>query len=396
MIDFTLTDGQKALQKLAHSFAENEIRPVAKEVDRNPDPDKSFPWDVIEKGLQLGFGTILIPEKYGGYGGGLLDFALLTEELGWGDVGISATFSVTCGMSRALSLAGSEVQKEKWLRAMCEDESGTFLLGGAFTEPVGGSEILCPLPDPAMGVRTTAVRDSNEYIINGQKCFTTNAGVAKLYIILARSDKTKPNIEGCSLFLVPADTPGLTVGRIEDKMGTRCGRHGELFFEDMRLPLENMLGKEGEAFKVVKEVFRANGIGVGSGAVGLARAAYETALEYATERKIWGRAIRQYESVAQKLVDMRMRIEAAWALIWKLCWAVEHPEASDGLHTLAHMAKVFPTDLIRGITMDAVQILGGYGYTKDYPLEKYVRDAVAMPIRDCTNELLKMSLVQEL
>ncbi len=396
MIDFTLTDEQKALQTLVHDFAVNEMRPVAEEVDCNPDIKNSFPWEVIKKGLRLGFGTLLVPEKYGGGGGGLIDLSLLVEGLAWGDAGMTTAFSVTARMARVISLAANEEQKEKWLRAMCEDDSGTFLLAGAFTEPCGGTEIMCPLPDPGMGVTTTAVRDGDYYIIDGQKCFITNAGIAKLYVILTRNDKTKSNFEGCTLFLVPEGTLGLTGGKIENKMGTRCGRHAELFFEDMRVPRENMLGEEGKAFKIVTETFRGNAIGVGSEAVGLARAAYDAALEYANQRKSWGRLIREYESTADKLVEMRMKIEAARALIWKMCWAIEHPELSDGLNNLASMAKLFPTEIVRGITIDAMQIMGGYGYMKDFPVEKYVRDAMAMPIRDLTSEFIKIALAQKL
>jgi acyl-CoA dehydrogenase len=396
MVDFSLTDEQKALKKLAHRFAETEIRPIAAETDRNPNPERSFPWEVVKKGIQLGFATILIPEKYGGGGGGLLDLSLLVEELAWGDVGVASAFSVTARMSRVINLAGTEAQREKWLRAMCEDGSKTFLLAGAFTEPSGGTEIMCPLPDPTMGVMTRAVRQGDEYVINGQKCFITNTGVAKLYVVLTRTDKTKPNLEGCTLFLVPADTPGMKIGKIEDKMGMRSGQQGELFFEDMRVPKENMLGQENGAFKVVNETFRGNAIGVASEAIGLARAAYETALQYSNERMVWGKLIRQYESTMDKLVEMRMKIEASRAFIWKMAWAIEHPELSEGLDNLASMVKLFSSQFVRGITIDALQILGGYGYMKDFPVEKYVRDAMVTTIRDLTSEFIKTGLAQKL
>ena len=396
MIDFSLTDEQKALQALVHDFALNEMRPVAEEVDRNQDIKNSFPWGVIKKGMKLGFGTLAVPEKYGGGGGGLIDLSLLLEGLGWGDIGMTTAFSVTARMARVISLAANEEQKERWLRAMCEDDSGTFLISGAFTEPCGGTEIMCPLPDPGMGVTTTAVRDGDDYIINGQKCFITNAGLSKLYVVLTRTDKTKSNLQGCTMFLVSGDTPGVTPGKIENKMGHRGGRHGEIFFEDVHVPREDMIGEEGEAFKIVNETFRGNAIGVGSEAIGLAQAAYEAALEYANQRKSWGKLIRQYESTADKLVEMKMKIEAARALMWKICWAIENPELSDGLDNLASMAKLFPTELVRGITIDAMQIFGAYGYMKDFPAEKYVRDAMALPIRDLTSEFIKIALSTKL
>jgi len=295
-----------------------------------------------------------------------------------------------------LSLACSGAQKEKWLREICQDKSGKFLLAGCYTEPSGGSEILCPLSDPSMGVRTTAVRDGNEYIISGEKCFITNTGVAKLYIVLTRTDKTKPNVEGCSLFLVPADTPGLRIGRIDNKMGQRSCVNGAVFFNGVRVPQENMVGGENEAFKIVDETFRGGAVITGAIAVGLARAAYERALRYANEREIWGQPIRRYQLIADKLVEMRMKIEAARVLVWEICWAVERPEKSHGLYRLAAMAKVFPSRLVKEVTNEAMQILGGYGYMKDYEVEKYVRDAMAMSIEDTTNEVLKMFLAEEL
>jgi acyl-CoA dehydrogenase len=396
MVDFSLSEEQKALQKLAHEFAQNEIRPYIKDIDQNTDPKKSFPWEIVKRGLQLGFGCILVPEEYGGLGKGLLDSALVMEELAWGDAGIAGSIGVTASMGRVLSLACSEAQKGKWLREMSKDKSGTFLMAGCYTEPSGGSEILCPQPEPSMGVRTTAVRNGNDYVINGSKCFITNAGVAKLYIALARTDKTRPNVEGCSLFLVPADAPGLRIGRIDNKLGQRSCVNGAVFFNNVRVPAENMVGEENKAFQLVEETFRGNTITTGAIAVGLARAAYEAALDYSNQRQIWGQPIRQYELIADKLVEMRMKIETARALLWKFCWAIENPELSDGLYKLSAMVKIFPSQVVKEVTMEAVQIFGGYGYSKDYPVEKYLRDAVAMSIEDTTNEVLKMFLVEEL
>ena len=395
MIDFSLTDEQRMLREVARSFAEKEIRPIAAEVDRNPDPANSFPWEVIKKGLKLGFGKLLIPEEYGGQGASLLDYAIFAEELGWGDAGIASTFLTSIFLTRLLNFA-TEGLKEKWLRATCEDTSGTFLMAGTYTEPSGGSEILCPLPDPSLGVRTTAVREGSGYVINGTKCFAENAGVAKLYFVLTRTDKTKPNFEGLSIFLVPADTEGLTLGTVEDKMGHRACRNQEVIFEDVWVREDHLIGEEGQGGQVIEETFRGEAVGTGGMTVGIARAAYEEALKYAKERVIWGQPIKRYESTADRLVDMRMKIEASRALIWKVAWAVEHPDMAEGLDRLHQIAKVFPADLIRQITIDAMQILGGYGYMKEFPIEKYVRDAMVLPIVDTTNEVLKIFLAEEL
>jgi len=391
MVDFTLTEGQKMLQKAAHDFAENEIRSVIKEFDRKTDPRDAIPWGVIKKGLKLGFADILIPEKYGGYGGGWLDCCIVAEELAWGDTGVATAIAVqACDFPKGLEHA-KEAVREKWFRIAHEinqsEGDDLFLQGSCLTEPTGGTEIFCPLPDPALGMRTTAVRDGDEYVINGQKCFATNGGHAKLYMVFARTDTTKPNFESLSSFLVPADIPGVTIGKIEDKMGHRGCENAEVFFENVRIPAENLLGEEGQASECTEEADNGFGLLVGAAVVGLARAAYEEALKYANERVIWGQPIRQYETVLDKLVDMRMKIEACRALIWKLAWAMDHPEESGGLDKLAIMGKVFPTSLIRGMTIDALHIFGGYGYMRDAPMEKYVRDAMVMPIYHATNEI---------
>ena len=286
MVDFTLTDEQEALQKMAHDFAQQEIRPNTKDVDQSPDSSTGFPWDTVKKGLRLSLGQTLIPEKYGGLGKGFLENALIIEELAWGDAGIATSIGTTSDLGGLLSQALSERQKDKWLREICNDASGTFLLAGGYTEPSGGSEILCSLDDPSMGVRTTAVRDGNEYTLNGVKCFTTNASVARLYLILARTDRSKPNAESCSLFLVPADTHGMTVGRIENKMGLRSALNGSIYLNEVHVPAENMVGPENEGFAVVDETLRGASVTVGATCTGLARAAYETALAYSSERKI--------------------------------------------------------------------------------------------------------------
>ena len=396
MVDFTLTEEQKFLQETARKFALNEIRTVATEVDRMHDPENNFPWDLVKKGMRLGFGNVLIPEAYGGLGGSLIDNALVVEELAYGDSGIADVFLVNIALSRLIMLGANETQKQKWLTEICQDESGTYIIGGAMTEPSGGSEIFCPLPDPKFGVKTIAVKDKDEYIINGAKCFITNGGVSKLYIILARTNKDAPNIQGCSLFLLPEGTPGLSFGKLEEKMGHRLSSVREVVFENARVPFESMLGKEGEGFKLLLECYEGNGVGVGSSAIGVARAAYESALQYAQERIIWGRPIIEYESVGSKLVGMRMKIDAARMLLWKMAWAAEHTDRCGGLNRLGSMAKIFPASIVREVTIEAMEILGGAGYTMEFPVEKYVRDSMLFPIYDGTNDLLKLFLAQQL
>ena len=346
--------------------------------------------------MKLGFSNILIPEQYGGYGGNLIDYALVVEELGYADAGIADVFLVNISLSRLLAIGCNEAQKETWLTAICDDETGNFIIGGAMTEPTGGSEIFCPLPDKDHGVRTVAEKKGNEYVINGTKCFISNGGVSKIYIVLARTNPDLPNMQGCSIFIVPEGTPGLSFGHSEKKMGHRLSAVREILFNDVHIPEEYRIGEEGDGFRILLECYEGNGVGVGSSAVGLSRAAYDAALQYAQERIIWGRAISTYESVSSKLVDMRMKIEAARALIWKLAWAADNPDKSRGLSKMGAMSKVFPSSFVREVTMSAMEIFGGYGYMKDYPIEKYVRDAMLFPIYDGTNDLLKLFIGQTL
>jgi len=397
MLDFSLTEEQKVLKETVRKFAEKEIRPTVREVDKNPDPIASFPWAVVKKANKLGFGKILIPTKYGGYGGGLFDYALLLEELAYGDVGIAMIFMINNSLARIIAVEGNEEQKERWLRPISEDKEGDHIIAGAVTEPTGGSEVFCLLPDLQYGVRSTARLEGSEYVINGQKKFITSAGVAKLYCIMARTDPSKPNAEGCNIFYFPADTPGMRIGKIEDKMGNRTIQVAEIFFDNMRLPKESMLEKPGEGLKTTVEIYKANGVGCGAMAVGLAQAAYDEALKYAKERVSWGKPLIHHQAIAMKLADMRMEIEAARALIYRVIWAIEHSEESGDLFKIGPtMAKVFPTSLVRKITVEAMQILGGYGYMKDSPVEKYVRDSMVMPIYDGANELLKIFISYDL
>jgi acyl-CoA dehydrogenase len=388
MYDYTLTEEQQAFRDTVKKFAKQEIKPIATEADRIQDPKETWSMveGIIQKGLQLGFGKVAIPTEYGGIGGGLLELMILGEELAVADSGVAAGLVITASLSRILSLAGTEQQKEKWLRRMGEDETGTCTLAGAMTEPTGGNEIMCPLPDPSLGVRTTAVKDGDGFRIKGQKCFISNAGVAEIYFVLARTRKDKPNLEGCNIFVFHKDTPGYSIGKIEDKMGSRLQRNGEIFFDDMWIPDEDMIGEEGIGLMMLDEIFRGNSVGFAGVSIGLARAAYNAALGYAQERVIWGQPIVRHGAVASKLVRMRMKIESCRALVEKLIWAMEHPSLAQGLDKLSRIAKVYSSEMVVEVTNDAMYILGGYGYMKEYPVEKYVRDGLIGRVAEGANE----------
>ncbi len=394
MLDFELSEEQKQLQEVARRFAEKEILPVAAELDNIADPRKTFPKEIIKKGFELGFHSLLIPEKYGGIGATPLDYAILLEELAVADLGTANAFHVCMSMSELISKTGTDEQCQRWLVPMAEDDTGTHLIGFGASEPSGGSEIFCQLPDPKLGTRTTARKDGDEYLVNGRKVFSSNAGVATLYGCLARTDSTKSNAESCSVFMFPFDTQGFSIGTIENKMGVRTSMNGEHIYDDMRLNKDNLLGEEGAGFATLNAIYDSNGMGLGSQAVGVARAAYEMALNYAKEREIWGQSIGKYQSVGNMLIDMKADIEMSRLLVRRIAWQCTN-ESSEGA-LLPNLAKVYPAEMARRVTINALQILGGAGYMKDYPAEKYVRDAMVMPIVGGANEVLKYFMSQKL
>ena len=394
MIGFELSDAQKQLQGVARRFAEKEIKPVAAQVDSIVDPRAAFPEQVIRKGFELGFHSLLIPERYGGSGGTALDYAILLEELAVGDIGMANAFHVVMTISEMIARKGTEEQCERWLVPISKDTTGSHLVCFGATEPSGGTEIFCPLPNPKLGTRTTARRVGDNYIINGRKMYASNASVSRLYGLLARTDTSRPNSESCSVFFFAPDTPGFPVGTIENKMGHRSSMNGELIFEDMKLPRANMLGEEGAGFETIRTIYDTNGVGTGSMAVGVARAAYELALEYSKQREIWGQPIGKYQAVSNMLVDMKADLEMARLIVRRVAWQSEN-ECSEG-KLPPNMAKVYPAEMARRVTVNAMQILGGAGYMKDYPVEKYVRDAMVLPIISGANEVLKYFMSSEL
>ncbi len=395
MIGFELTEEQRQLQEVARRFAENEIKPVAAAIDRIADPKAAYPLDVIRKGFELGFHALLIPEEFGGLGGSTLDYAVLLEELAAGDIGMANAFHVVMSISEMIARMGTKEQCQRWLVPIATDTTGTQLICFGATEPSGGSEIFCPHADPRLGTRTRARRDGDHYVINGTKVFSSHAGVSGLYGLLARNDDSRANLESCSVFFFGADTPGFSIGTIEDKMGHRASINGELIFEDMRLPKENMLGREGGGFETINAIYDTNGVGTGTMAVGVARAAYEHALRYAKEREIWGQPIGKYQAVGQMLVDMKADLEMARLMVRRIAWQNANKNSREGLLP-PNLAKVYPTEMARRVTIKAMQIFGGSGYMKDYPLEKLLRDAMVLPIISGANEVLKHFMSQRL
>jgi alkylation response protein AidB-like acyl-CoA dehydrogenase len=380
MIAFDLTDEQNEIRELAHRFAEQEIRPIAAEHDETED----VPWDVLRTAAQTGLLSYFVPEEYGG--GGICDaltHCLVKEELFWGCAGVGTIIGGNALSAKPILLAGTEAQKRQYLSRFC-DPNQPVLGAFALTEPEAGS-------DPAR-LKTQARRVGDEYIINGNKTFITNGGIADINVIFANVDPDQGR-RGITAFIVEKDWPGFIPGKKEKKMGIRASHTATLTFEDLRVPVANRLGQEGKGFKLAMQTFETTRTHVAIGAVGLARAAYEYALQYAQERIQFGEPIMNHQAVSFMIADMATQIDAARLLCWRAAY-----EADQGRYATeaASMAKAFAADVAMKVTTDAVQVLGGYGYMRDYPVEKWMRDAKIMQIYEGTAQIQRLIIARHL
>lgn len=371
MFNPSLSDEQKALRDLARRFAQNEIVPIAPEADRV----EEYPWELVEKAHAIGLINITVPEEYGGAGLGYFEDCLVAEELAAGCAGIySSLVTSTLGLT-PLNIAATPEQMERFMRPFCAKPA---LAAFCLTEPGAGSDVA--------SIRTRARRDGAAYILNGTKRFITNGGVAKLYTVTATLDPSLRH-RGIIVLLVPADTPGVSVGKKEDKMGQRAASTREVIFEDVRIPAENRLGEERAGFRLVMETLDKVRAEVAAMAVGVARAAMEAAVKYAKEREQFGQPIASFQGIQFKLADMAIKIEASRLLVWRAAWMADR-----GLRNSyeSAIAKCFAADSAMQITTDAVQIFGGYGYIREYPVEKYMRDAKLLQIYEGTSEVQRL------
>ncbi len=377
MIGFDLTEEQIALQDMAHKFAANEIRPKAAECDQTG----TFPMEIFRKAFDLGLMTGFIPEALGGLGLGSLESCLIEEELAWGCAGI--TTSMTCnGLALTpIILAGTEDQKKQFVVPFgTEFGFASFCL----TEPGAGSD--------AGGIATTARKDGDVYVMNGRKCFITNGTHASQYTVFASTDRSRGH-KGLSAFIVPRSLPGVSPGKKEDKMGQRASDTSDVLFEEVRVPAANLLGKEGEGFKIAMKTLDYARPSVASMSVGVARAALELAMQYSKERVQFGAPIAMNQAIHFLLADMAMDIEAARLLTLKSAWLLDQGRRCT---KESSFAKAFAADLAMRVTTDAVQIFGGYGYMKDYPVEKLMRDAKLLQIYEGTSQIQRLVIAKEI
>jgi len=376
-MDFTLNDEQRALQELARDFARNEIEPVAAHHDRTGE----FAMEVYRKAHSLGLMNTHIPEAYGGPGLHVLDNCLLAEEMAAGCSGIYTCMEVNSLAAAPLLVAGTEDQKQRFLTPLSRELS---FASYAVTEPDAGSDVA--------GIGTRAVKDGDNYVLNGHKMWITGAGYASWFFVLAYTDPAA-RYRGMTGFLVPADTPGVKVGKKELNMGQRASDTRAVDFEDVRVPSVNRLGQEGQGWLIAMKAFDRTRPPVAAGAVGVARRAMEHAVQYAKERQAFGVPIAKHQAVAFMIADMAKDLTAARLLVWNSAAKIDRGESN----TLeAAMAKSFAADTAMRVTTDAVQILGGYGYNTEYPVEKLMRDAKVFQIYEGTSQIQRIIIAREL
>ncbi len=377
MVEFRLTEEQERLRELARDFAQREIAPVAAELDR----EQKFSQDIVDKYYELGLLHHAVPEEYGGGGLKSFDGCLLAEELAAACAGVSSYLGGNILGLTPFLIAGSHELKKELLTKHC---AGPNLAAFCLTEPEAGSDVA--------GMRSTARLVGDEYVINGTKHFITNGGVASLYSVFASEDPAAGH-RGISCFMVPANTPGVCRGKKEDKMGQRAADTREVIFEDVHIPARYRIGKGRDGFKIAMMTLDESRAGVGASAVGIARAALEAAVRYSKERKQFGKPIAALEGIQFMLADMAMRVEAARLLVWQAAWL--HDQGLKNTKE-SSIAKCFAGDTAMQVTTDAVQVLGGYGYMKDYPVEKYMRDAKLHQIYEGTNQVQRVVIAGEL
>ena len=376
-VSFALTEEQRDLQALAHDFAAKEIRPKAAEYDEH----QTHPADIVEKAHALGLMNVHLPEELGGPGLSIFDGILIGEELSWGCSGIAVTLVANTLGSAPVLLAGTDEQKREWLPQLIEEP---LLCSFALTEPNAGSDV--------SGIQTTAIRQGDEYVLNGSKMFISNAGHASWIVVFASTDKSKGQ-KGLSAFVVPADADGVTVEKHLDKMGQRATDTSALAFQDVKVPAANRLGEEGDGFKIAMRTLDHTRPGTAIGAVGVARAAYELSVDYSRERVQFGQPIAMNQGVNFLIADMAAEIEAARLLTWQAAWLLDQGKRA----TLqSSFAKRFASDMAMKVTTDAVQIFGGYGYMKEYPVEKLMRDAKLFQIYEGTSQIQRLVIAREI
>ena len=376
-MNYFLTEEQEMLKELCAQIAREKVLPVRAELDESGE----FPWEIVKVLAASDVYGIYIPEEYGGLGGGVTEMCIATEELSRVCGGVALAFAASALGTYPILLFGSDDQKKKYLPSIA---SGERLAAFALTEANAGSD--------AGDIETRAETDGDEYVLNGTKQWITGGGEAEVYTLIARTSKGT-GIRGISAFIVEKDTPGFTFGKKEDKMGIRASATRELVFQDCRIPKANLIGREGMGFIVAMRTFDSSRPGVAAQAVGIAQGALDEAAKYARHREQFGKPIASFQGLQFMLADMATQLEAARALVYHVARVVDSGEKN--IAKISAMAKLFASDVAMKVTTDAVQILGGYGYMKEYPVEKMMRDAKITQIYEGTNQVQRSVIASQ-
>jgi butyryl-CoA dehydrogenase len=377
-MDYQLNEQQVMIRDLARRITQEKVKPKASEYDEK----EQFPWDIMKVLAESDLFGVYIEEKYGGFGAGVLELAIVTEELSRGCGGIAVCFAASALGTYPIILFGNEEQKKKYLPLLA---SGKKLAAFALTEAEAGSD--------AGNIKTEARKQGDHYILNGTKQWITNGGEAEVYTVVAMTDKSK-GARGASVFIVEKDTPGFTFGKKEKKLGIRASSTSELVFTDCKVPKENLVGREGMGFIVAMKTFDSSRPGVAAQAVGIAQGALDLAVDYARQRVQFGKAIASFQGIQFMLADMATEIEAARALVYAACRHVDSGQKSVAKES--GMAKLFASDVCMRVTTNCVQVFGGYGYMRDYPIEKFMRDAKITQIYEGTNQIQRDIIARHL
>ncbi|MCX5710303.1 MAG: acyl-CoA dehydrogenase family protein [Candidatus Omnitrophica bacterium] len=381
-MDYLLNDEQKMVKELAHKIAEEKIRPVAAKYDVS----EEYPWDIMKVIAEAGLFGLFIPEEYGGMCVNVMNLCLATEELSRACGGIAVCYAASALGTFPIVLFGNDEQKRKYLPDLA---SGKKVAAFGITEPEAGSD--------ASAIKTTAKKVGDHYVLNGLKHFITNGGDAETYVVIAMTDKTR-GARGASAFIVEKGTPGFTFGKKEDKFGIRASSTRELIFTDCKIPAANLLAREGMGFIVTMRTFDMSRPGVAAQALGIAQGALELAVKYTKERHQFGKSISSFQGIQWMLADMATEVEAARGLVYSTARMVD--AGIKDVSKDSAMAKMYASDVAMKVTVDALQLFGGYGYMKDYPIEKYVRDAKITQIYEGTNQIqrgiIALALIREM
>jgi butyryl-CoA dehydrogenase len=379
-MDYLLTEEQKMIKDLAHKIAEEKIRPVAAQYDQT----EEYPWDVIKVMAESDMFGLFIPEEYGGLSVNVMNLCLATEEFSRACGGIAVCYAASALGTFPIVLFGNDAQKRNYLPDLAK---GKKIAAFAVTEPEAGSD--------AGAIKTTAKKAGDHYVLNGLKHFITNGGDAETYVVIAMTDKNK-GARGASAFIVEKGMPGFSFGKKEEKFGIRASSTRELIFTDCKVPAANLLAKEGMGFIVTMKTFDMSRPGVAAQALGIAQGALELAVRYAKERHQFGKSISSNQGIQWMLADMATGVETARALVYATARLVDADPKSKDIAKSSAMAKMYASDVAMKVTIDALQIFGGYGYMRDYPIEKYVRDAKITQIYEGTNQIQRNIIALEL